>query len=158
MIEDIYGISKRLDFVVNVLTERNVKRVLDVGCGTGANLTAMLAQHFPDTQFIAVDSDSASIACATRENRFTNVRYLLESDAVNLGVFDVIIASEVIEHVGRSRRLSGQFARSSCARWPACVDVAEWIGAFRTRLVHRNGRPPDRCLSRTADVKAFGPY
>ena len=99
MIEDIYGISKRLDFVVNVLTERNAKRVLDVGCGTGVNLTVMLAQHFPNTQFIAIDSDSASIACATRENQLTNVRYLVESDAVNLGVFDVIIASEVIEHV-----------------------------------------------------------
>lgn len=99
MIEDIYGISKRLDFVVNVVTERHAKRVLDVGCGTGANLTALLARHLPDTQFVAIDSDTASIACATQENQSANARYLLESAAVDLGTFDVVIASEVIEHV-----------------------------------------------------------
>ena len=99
MIEDIYGISKRLDFVVSVLTERHAKRVLDVGCGTGANLTALLAERFPATQFVAIDSDAASIAFATRENQAGNARYLVESAAVDLGTFDVVIASEVIEHV-----------------------------------------------------------
>jgi SAM-dependent methyltransferase len=99
MIEDIYGISKRLDFVSKVLVECRAKRVLDVGCGTGENLTALLARHFPGTQFVAIDSDAASIACAMQKNLSDNARYLVESDAVDLGTFDLIIASEVIEHV-----------------------------------------------------------
>jgi SAM-dependent methyltransferase len=99
MIEDIYGISKRLDFVVNVVSDRRAKRVLDVGCGTGENLTSLLARRFPETQFVAIDSDAASIAFATRENPADNARYLVEADAVDLGTFDLVIASEVIEHV-----------------------------------------------------------
>lgn len=99
MIENTYGILKRLEFVADILLNGHPKRVLDIGCGTGANLTAPLALRFPAIQFVGVDSDRVSIDFAKRENRAANVRYLHEAEANDLGTFDLVIASEVIEHV-----------------------------------------------------------
>lgn len=90
---------KRLDFVVNCIIEYKPKRVLDMGCGTGANLTEPLAEHFPSVQFIGVDSDKGSIEFAQRVKRYQNADYALLDDMDTLGKFDLVIASEVIEHV-----------------------------------------------------------
>lgn len=99
MIECTYGLQKRLDFVAKVISTTNPPRVLDVGCGTGANLTELLAQQFPQSHFIGIDSDTTSIAFAIANRKASNVQYLLRRDAVDLGYFDLVIASEVIEHV-----------------------------------------------------------
>lgn len=99
MIENTYGLAKRLSFVSSIVTERRPINVLDVGCGTGANLTALLARQFPDTQFIGIDSDETSIRFANLESSGANARYAMESEAGDLGLFDLVIASEVIEHV-----------------------------------------------------------
>jgi SAM-dependent methyltransferase len=96
--EDTYGIVKRLDFVAGLITRLRPSRVLDVGCGTGANLTAPLAGRFPGTEFLGLDSDPASIAYAQRQNAHRNARYALAGEAA-AGTFDLVIASEVIEHV-----------------------------------------------------------
>ena len=99
MIECTYGLQKRIDFVAKIISTTNPVRVLDVGCGTGANLTERLAQQFPHSDFIGIDSDATSIAFANKNRKASNVKYLLESDAFDLGHFDLVIASEVIEHV-----------------------------------------------------------
>lgn len=99
MFENSYGIAKRLDFIAGVIVGCRPARVLDIGCGTGANLTAPLARRFDDVEFVGVDSDAASIAFANRENGGANVRFLVEQDAGELGTFDLVVASEVIEHV-----------------------------------------------------------
>lgn len=99
MIESVYGLRKRLEFVAGVVADFQPKRVLDVGCGTGANLTAPLAQQFPGTSFVGIDSDPASIAYASRENPAGNAQYFVEAAFGDTGTFDLVIASEVIEHV-----------------------------------------------------------
>lgn len=99
MIECTYGLQKRLDFVANVISATNPVRVLDVGCGTGANLTERLAQQFPQSHFIGIDSDATSIAFANRQRLAANAQYLVDPDGNELGLFDLVIASEVIEHV-----------------------------------------------------------
>lgn len=99
MVENTYGIRKRLDFIAGVISRYQPSRVLDMGCGTGQNLTALLADRFRDIRFVGVDSDAASIAFARRENRCGNALYALEAEAGGLGDFDLVIASEVIEHV-----------------------------------------------------------
>jgi SAM-dependent methyltransferase len=99
VIENTYGMRKRLEFIASIVSDFRPKQVLDVGCGTGANLTGPLALQFPQTSFVGIDSDAASIAFATRENRNPNARYLVEPDFADSGAFDLVIASEVIEHV-----------------------------------------------------------
>ena len=99
MIECTYGLKKRLDFLGNVISTTQPARVLDVGCGTGANLTELLARQFPQSHFTGIDSDATSIVFANGHRKANNAQYLVESDALYLGQFDLVIASEVIEHV-----------------------------------------------------------
>lgn len=99
MTETVYGLRKRLEFVAGIVADFRPKRVLDVGCGTGANLTAPLAQLFPETSFVGIDSDPASIAYAKRENPADNAQYFVEATFGDTESFDLVIASEVIEHV-----------------------------------------------------------
>lgn len=99
MLENSYGIAKRFEFVVDVVERLRPLRVLDIGCGTGANLTAPLARRFPTVEFVGLDSDPASIEFARQAGPALNTRYHVELAAEDLGRFDLVIASEVIEHV-----------------------------------------------------------
>lgn len=99
MPENTYGFLKRLDFISSAIRDAQPRRILDLGCGTGENLTRPLAAEFQQIEFVAVDSDRASIDFAKRGNQLQNATYIHESEAGDLGVFDMVIASEVLEHV-----------------------------------------------------------
>ena len=93
--EDAYGTRKRVEFVADMIAETAPARVLDVGCGTGNQLTKPLAERFPAVDFLGVDSDASTIAFAREANELPNLSFAIESS----GEFDLIIASEVMEHV-----------------------------------------------------------
>jgi len=97
--ENTYGFVKRLEFIASVIQEMQPRRVLDIGCGTGENLTRPLASRFPQIQFVAIDNDRTSIDFAKCNNQCPNATYIHESEAGDVGVFDMLIASEVLEHV-----------------------------------------------------------
>lgn len=93
------GIQKRFDYFTALLTRYHPASVLDFGCGTGTNLTIPLAQTFPETQFLGVDNDATSIDYANKVNTAPNLSFGLIEEAEKQGPFEMIIASEVIEHV-----------------------------------------------------------
>ena len=93
--DDAYGTRKRVEFVSEVIVDTAPKTVLDVGCGTGNQLTRPLAERFPDVRFLGVDSDEATIAFAQEANVLANLTFGTEIS----GQFDLVIASEVLEHV-----------------------------------------------------------
>jgi SAM-dependent methyltransferase len=98
--EDSYGLAKRVEFLSAELERRKPQRVLDYGCGTGDNLTTVLAARFPQIQFVGVDSDAASIAYARRSCGLRNLEFrLYPGEFAFEEDFDVIVASEVLEHV-----------------------------------------------------------
>jgi SAM-dependent methyltransferase len=101
LLESSYGEQKRLQFLQSVIERIQPSRVLDIGCGLGTYVTFPLAKAFPTISFLGVDCDAYSIACAQRQNTLPNLAFvpLQEFDAD--GQFDLIIASEVIEHVER---------------------------------------------------------
>jgi 2-polyprenyl-3-methyl-5-hydroxy-6-metoxy-1,4-benzoquinol methylase len=79
-------------------------RLLDLGCGTG-DLLDRLARQFPNAEFVGIDSNASSLAraralspprCAFFESRY---------EEAAPGIFDVIVCSEVYEHVGDPERL-----------------------------------------------------
>jgi SAM-dependent methyltransferase len=99
MLEDSYGRRKRIKFLIDVIKNLSPNRVLDIGCGTGVYVLFPLARLFPMIYFLGVDKDDTSIEFARNNNKFSNLNFarLNQLDANNR--FDLIIASEVIEHV-----------------------------------------------------------
>jgi len=93
------GIRKRFEHVVQLLTRFAPKRVLDFGCGTGTNLTIPLAEHFPDITFVGVDNDPGTVEFASKVNTAPNLSFALIEGADAMAPYDMIILSEVLEHV-----------------------------------------------------------
>jgi len=75
------------------------KRVLDIGCFIGYGETRIYPQA---NEIIAIDSDSNAIKFARKNRKFQNVKFK-DVDARKLPfsneTFDIIIASQVIEHI-----------------------------------------------------------
>lgn len=96
------GVTKR--FIENILSQvkdLEVESLLDIGCGTGY-ITKSLMAYFPNC--IACDLDSSRLKMA-RECTHGSVP-LVTADVTRLpfkrSTFDLVIATEVLEHVPNS--------------------------------------------------------
>ena len=98
-VETSYGILKRFRFVEAAIKADKPKTVLDIGCGTGAHLAYPLAERHSHTNFYGADSDTASIAFAKENFVLPNLRFSDDLDSFPEQRFQMIIASEVLEHV-----------------------------------------------------------
>jgi SAM-dependent methyltransferase len=105
LLENSTGFAKRLQFIKEVIEHSKPKLVLDFGCGTGNNVTVPLADYFPDVKFTGVDSDVTSIEFARNNNTRSNLTFAYPKDIETYHEFDLIIASEVIEHVEEPEEL-----------------------------------------------------
>lgn len=108
--ENAYGFSRRLEFTASAIESARARSVLDLGCGTGAFLLAPLARRLPQVQFTGVDSDPSSIEAARRDIVLANVRLFLPDAWPRDERYDLVIASEVIEHVESPPELLAQVA------------------------------------------------
>lgn len=113
--DDAYGTRKRIEFAAQVIADTAPATVLDVGCGTGNQLTRPLAERFPDVRFLGVDSDEGTITFAREANVLPNLSFATEIT----GQFDLVIASEVLEHV---------------------EDPVDFLRSLRSRLATAEGR------------------
>ena len=96
--ENSYGWRKRFALVAETIDELAPARILDIGCGTGAGLTVPLAHAYPGIEFLGVDSDTLSIQQAQQSSCPPNLRFS-DEQPVPERQFDLVIASEVLEHV-----------------------------------------------------------
>jgi len=101
--------DQRLAFVTGLLLDAGVKRVLDLGCGAGRLLAALLA-HPQFTRLTGLDSSPESLAVArselmprASEGRLTLLNGSLVSPHPDAGSADAITLVEVIEHLDPSR-------------------------------------------------------
>ncbi|MBC7381727.1 MAG: methyltransferase domain-containing protein [Bacteroidia bacterium] len=103
---------KRLDFIINsvrALNNPNAK-ILDIGCGNGNMSLALGSLGYFVT---GIDIDKTSIEHATILNTFKNVKFEV-NDANSLAVkdaFDVVVCSEVLEHLKQPRELTESIYR-----------------------------------------------
>ena len=96
--ENIYGHKKRLDWIKHDLTKR--QRVLEFGCGTGYMLTFQLLLEGYDAYGVDLDDQSIAYGKEIFGSSGLDSERLINSDIRGLaGNFDVIIASEVFEHI-----------------------------------------------------------
>ncbi|MBN1917788.1 MAG: methyltransferase domain-containing protein [Verrucomicrobia bacterium] len=109
------GGLKKLEFIVEVLCglgrAPGEVRVLDVGCGNGSLALPVASLGYP---VVGVDVDAGSIEHAREVNGFPNARFeTVASDSFDLGApFDVVICSEVLEHLHQPLPLIRTIARA----------------------------------------------
>jgi SAM-dependent methyltransferase len=97
--ENSFGEAKRLVFIDQVIRSCRPQTVLDIGCGTGDLLTAPLAAAHPNVRFCGADNDDASLAHAAARHQLPNIQFVNAEGLGDARRFDLVIASEVLEHV-----------------------------------------------------------
>lgn len=135
--ENLWGYLKRLRFVRRSIAESFPGRqsrslhVLDVGCGNGSQLAmSLIGDGFNLT---GVDTDEQSIEHARRlAAGFSNARFLCREveHFDSQEVFDVVILSEVLEHVNEPRLLLDAGMRRLRADGVLIVTVPNGYGEF----------------------------
>jgi 2-polyprenyl-3-methyl-5-hydroxy-6-metoxy-1,4-benzoquinol methylase len=165
--EDSYGRRKRLEFVARVVRAQRPARVLDVGCGTGAYLTIPLGEMFPEVTIVGTDDDTASLDHARAAPHPKNVSF---AGAVPQAPFDLVIASEVLEHVDDPPSFLSGLAARVRPGGRLIVTVPNGYGPFEAlaltevllnlsgaqRLLRRlRGRP---AITPTANTLAVSPH
>ena len=103
---------KRVLFIEEAIRTHSPKTVLDIGCGNGFYLTSPLARRFLGVFFLGIDTDRESIEQARLANPAPNLEFSFPEDVGEGRAFDLVIASEVIEHVEEP----GEFLRSLIMR------------------------------------------
>ena len=72
--EDSYGYKKRLIYLIDYINKnKNIKNVLEVGCGTGFGLLYPIAKIFKNISFFGEDIDEQSINFANKKNYLSNL-------------------------------------------------------------------------------------
>ena len=103
--EDLWGYGKRLSFVREAIASAYPQKpatqisVLDVGCGTGSSLGIPLAE--PGFRYTGIDTHARSIEEGRRlASDLANANFVCGLvEALDAPLFDVVILSEVLEHV-----------------------------------------------------------
>ena len=129
------------------------ERVLDIGCGNGA-LAADLASRGRAT-VTGVDQDPAAIRSARSRHAGTGLTFV-EGDArmVPAGAFDVVILSNVLEHLeGRVAFLRDAMNRSGARRLLVRVPLFErdWRVPLKRELGVEFRLDPTHCIEYTVE-------
>ena len=114
------------------------RRVLDLGCRTGALTRAYLAGN----EVVGVDVDRQALEQAARLGIETTWADLDEPLPFENGSFDVVVAGELLEHVRFPDRLVGE-ARRVLRRGGAFVGSVPNSYRLKSRLRFLVGRPPE---------------
>lgn len=128
--ETTYGIKKRVDFLIEIISRVQPNSVLDVGCGTGSYLTKPLAERFGSVNFLGIDNDRVSIAFARRSCTLSNLSYSDQFELPAKDKFDLIICSEVIEHVENPTEFLSLVTRSLSKDGKIVLTVPNGYGPF----------------------------
>ena len=92
--------QKRIDWTAECLARLGVspKRVLDYGCGDGANVP-LLAERFGATDTLGVDISSESIGVARETHSGAGVEFLTLGEWTPDGNFDLAFTNGVFHHI-----------------------------------------------------------
>ena len=104
--EDSYGYKKRLEYLTDYINKnKNIKNVLEIGCGTGFGLLYPIAKTVKNISFFGEDIDEQSIKFANQQNYLSNLVFRTSNGYKDDFKYDIIIISEVLEHVEKPQEL-----------------------------------------------------
>jgi len=134
--ENLWGYAKRLRFVRQTIAEafpaRAVYslRMLDVGCGNGSQLAVPLARG--GLQVTGIDTHAPSVEHARRIAKdLPNARFVCgRVEELEAEPFDVMILSEVLEHVTEPRALLSASVKHMSRDGIVIVTVPNGYGEF----------------------------
>lgn len=140
-----YAYVERENAVLLALLERHLlrarakPRLLDVGCGAGANARAVKARC-PDALVVGIEPDPKAAKLAMAACDHVVVGTLAEAPSRVNAPFDAVVLSDVLEHlVEPVRFLKELLARPDCAEARLFVSVpnyAVWYNRVRTAAGH----------------------
>jgi SAM-dependent methyltransferase len=128
--EDSYGRAKRLEFISAIIKAAQPRAILDIGCGAGTQLTAPLAAAFPEIAMTGVDEDVRSLAWARAHAVADNLTFAAPVEVTPDRRFDLVIASEVLEHVADPADFLRQLAARVAPGGRLVLTVPNGYGAF----------------------------
>lgn len=100
----------RLDAIVKEIPCRNLK-VLDAGCGEG-HLLKKLYESEPARQYYGVDITEVALEKARQRCPFAHLKKInLSQTGFSAGFFDVVISTEVLEHIYEYERVVNELKR-----------------------------------------------
>jgi 2-polyprenyl-3-methyl-5-hydroxy-6-metoxy-1,4-benzoquinol methylase len=127
--ETLYGPRKRLVWVYSVLRKLKNPKVLDVGCGTGDLLTIPLAKRGIDITGTDIHQESIDHA-KTASAGLSNAKFICGSLQDVVGKYDVVILSEVLEHVDKPIDLLAALKSLLTAEGVLLLTVPNGYGPF----------------------------
>ncbi len=137
--ETVYGIAKRFEFFIEQIEtyrgkqglESKEVRILDVGCGTGVNVTIPLARA--GYSMTGLDLDSASVERGRLLSEgLGNIEFhcgTIEDQIVSQS-YDVVICSEVLEHLKEPNLMIGRLRSALKEDGLLLVTVPNGFGFF----------------------------
>jgi len=125
--------------VLKLCRELGARRVLDIGCGNGA-----LCRSLADAglHVVGMEPSISGIDCARRlvpEGRFYQTGVYDDPDGIPEGDFDVVVSTEVIEHLVRPTALP-QFAARKLKPGGVLVISTPYHGYLKNLLIAATGR------------------
>jgi 2-polyprenyl-3-methyl-5-hydroxy-6-metoxy-1,4-benzoquinol methylase len=136
--ETSYGVVKRLEVVKAWVADASRRlgksrlTILDYGCGTGDQLTAPLAAAGHDV--LGLDMHEPTVVEARRRHQHISSLTFASRDIVDLlddrTRFDVVICSEVLEHIDDPAEFLGQLRALTRANGVLIVTTPNGWGSF----------------------------